>query len=449
MKQLPSNENNILITISNLTTTGGGVYYEIKDIIELYKNKSVYLLLTDANCINDVNSNVIEQLQEYGNLKLVFGQIESSGKINKLINEIKKINPCKIYHYVGHTNVYASAVIQSMFGKNICVFSFDHGFSLGLDNSSYDCYIAKRPMDYELLSKKYKKKVIFMPCWNKDKVKGNFYEPFKNHSQLITACAAARFYKLAQGEYNYTDLIVSLLKTTQGKHVHYGPIPDEELKNIHNKMSSLGISNDRFVHIPWADNMVASMYENNVDIFIEPFPVVSYKISLDVLSAGIPIFIHKDYVRMGITDFIYKEGLFWTDKDSFIKKLSNLDEKTLKKHSELSRDYYLKNHSLDVLSEYFTNEKMFKVPEHIDCWDCHLIDISNVSDLWPDLKRPSKFFGKKKQGNGIAKKLRFFKRMKLFVVFFALMLAQIPVIDLCLRKKQRNKLRKIAEDSWR
>ena len=124
---------------------------------------------------------------------------------------------------------FANAIIQSMYGKNICVFSFDHGFSLGLGNSSYDCYIAKRPMDYEILSKKYKEKVVCMPCWNKDKAGGNLYKPFKNHSRLITACAAARFYKLSDAKYCYIDLIISLLKATGGRHIlHYGPIPEGE-----------------------------------------------------------------------------------------------------------------------------------------------------------------------------------------------------------------------------
>ena len=190
-------------------------------------------------------------------------------------------------------------------------------------------------------------------------------------------------------------------------------------------MKNENVDHNQFFHIPWAENLVVSMTEHHVDIFIEPFPIVSYKITLDVLSAGIPIFVHKDFIRMGITDFIYPEYLFWTNEVDFMEKLVKLDKKILQKHSILSRNYFLNNHSLDVLVKYFLNEKMFKSPETVSCWDANLIDVSNISDFWPKTKQGFKSFRKDKM-----KKL-------------------LANIDLFIRKKRRVKLKELAEKLWR
>ncbi len=334
------------------------------------------------------------QLKEISNLTLLFGQKECEDRLNKLIKEIIQIQPVKIYHYCGHNNLHASCLIQSMYSKNICIFSFDHGFSLALDNTCYDTYITKRPMDYEILSKHYKDKVIYIPCWNEDKSKENKYIPFKNHNKLISATGAARFYKLATNK--YIELITDLLKTTNGKHIHYGPIDEASLTDIQNKLQEKNIPLENFIHIPWADNIAQSMIENNVDIFIEPFPIVSYKLTLEIHAAGIPTIIFKGNTRLTITDFIYDNPLTWQDSEEFIKRLSNIDAETLKEHSTLAREYYLKNHSIESLSSYFKEEKSIENIKKIAFYDSNIIDIRNtesilnIKPIWEIKKNQSK-----------------------------------------------------------
>ena len=162
-KTVTPNTQNIMISVSNLTTTGGGVYNEIKDIVSMYKDYNVYILWTDVDTPDKLDSVVKQQLEAFKNLTCVYGQSDTKNKLSNLCDKIIQIAPAKIYHYCGHNNVYLAALIQSMMSKNICVFSFDHGFSLGLDNTNYNTYITKRPMDYEILANKYHEKVIFMP----------------------------------------------------------------------------------------------------------------------------------------------------------------------------------------------------------------------------------------------------------------------------------------------
>lgn len=397
---LKAQKNNILITISNLTTSGGGVFYEIKDIMAMYKNQNIYLLLTDIDDYQDMNEDVLLQLKKFNNLTILFGQKEIENKLEKLVKHIIEIKPQKIYHYCGHNNLHAVSLIQSMYGKNICVFSFDHGFSLGLDNTSYDTYITKRPMDYEILSKHYDNKVIYIPCWNEDKIGERQYKAFNNHNKLVTACGAARFYKLNGA--GYIDLIINLLSKTEGKHYHYGPIEESELKIIKDKLSQNNIEHDKFVHIPWSNNITQSMIKNNVDIFIEPFPVVSYKLTLEVHSAGIPTIIKNGQTRLSITDFIYKEPISWNSSEEFIKTLSEIDSKTLENHSKLAREYYVKAHSIETISQYLKKEISFEHPETINFYDNKLIDVKNIESIlkikpiWETRKIPPKVRPQKK-----------------------------------------------------
>ena len=376
---LQPNENNILITISNLTTKGGGVYYEIKDIINIYSDKQIFLLLTEINDLNELDEEVKKQLNDIKNLTILCGQKNNDNKIDNLTKKIIKIRPSKIYHYLGHNNVYAATQVQSAFGKNICIFSFDHGFSLGLDNTSYNTYITKRIMDYEILSKHYKDKVIYIPCWQKDRTDSNNYIPFNNHNKLITATGAARYYKLSGDE--YIENITELLKETKGKHYHYGPIDETELNKIKEIMNAKGIEENKFINITWSDNIGKSMLDNNIDIFIEPFPIVSYKLTLEMHATGIPTFTKRGNTRLAITDFIYENPLQWETKDEFITTLANITKEMLEKHSKLAREYYLNNHSYKSLEEYFLNERYFKLPKHLPFYDNKLIDIRNIENL--------------------------------------------------------------------
>ena len=451
------NPNNIMIAVSNLTTTGGGVYHEIKDIINMYADYNVYLLWTDVDGPDKLDNKVKQQLESFKNLTCIYGQAKTTNKLSNLCDKIIQIAPAKIYHYCGHNNVFLSALIQSMLSKNICIFSFDHGFSLGLDNTNYNTYIAKRPMDYEILANEYGAKVIFMPCWNPDKIGCNRYKPFNGHSALVTACAAARYYKLSSGNYGYIYNVIRLLKRTGGKHIHYGPIPDTELKSIYTQLAANGLPQDCFINIPWAENLSESMYNECVDVFIEPFPTVSYKITLDVLSAGIPVITHKSYMRMGITDFIYPNHMEWSNVDEFIDILSNVTSSQLSEYSKLSREYYEQNHMPSVLSKYFTTETSFKTPEKIPFYDSKLIDISQISNLLNVEigKEHLQFVDNKtiaieriyetKPKTKVGKFLRhlgFKQRYKEMFYGLCLIVAQIPIVDLLIRSEKRQKLLK-------
>ncbi len=228
LKKEEKYNNTIAIFISALTQSGGGIFYEILDILNIYGdkvNKKIYFTDVEESSLDLFVKNKLATCQ---NLTVKF-LIQKGVKRNlsNVFGELIKEKISKAYFYKGHNNIFLNSLNQSgIFEKNICVFSFDHGFSLGLDNTSYTTYITKRIVDYQVLSKYYSEKVIFIPCWNEDKRHGDQIPYNPSDKVVITACAAARYYKLENGHIDYIDLLIDSIKKTGGHHIHYGTIPD-------------------------------------------------------------------------------------------------------------------------------------------------------------------------------------------------------------------------------
>lgn len=381
------NENNICIIIGLLNPQGGGIFSEINELIEILKDKNIYLILT-----GEYNNEVLKKklddgikiLQKHSNLNIVLPPPNVKTKYSWLREKIAEISPYRCYYYCSHNDVYGATLPQSG-TKNIVLFSFDHGYSCGISNPFHNNIIAKRKVDYILLKKKFKDKVIFIPTWENMPKGCETYEyiPFYEHSELITASGAARSYKIdGIKPYRYLDYIVELLDKTGGIHYHFGPLSQEFIKEIEEKLVLKGISKDRFINIIWSDNIPLDLLKKHVDVFLEPFPVVSYKLTLLVESVGIPVISKKGQTRINTVDFVPADSLFWKDQEDFLNILSNLDESKLKEYSFKNKKYFLENHSTEVVKNLLVQNIGIEIIEDIDYVDNLPIDIMQVSNIF-------------------------------------------------------------------
>lgn len=380
-------ENNLCIIIGLLNPHGGGIFSEIKELIDIYKEKEIYLILT-GECSNEILKKQlddgIEILQKYPNLNIVLPPQNVKTKYSWLREKVTEISPYRCYYYCSHNDVYGATLPQSG-TENIVLFSFDHGYSCGISNPLHNNIIAKRKVDYILLKKKFKDKVIFIPTWeNMPKDCESYkYIPFYEHTKLITASGAARSYKIEGIEpYKYLDYIVELLNNTGGIHYHFGPLSNEFIDELDKKLELKGISKDHFINITWSDNIPLDLLRKHVDVFIEPFPVVSYKLTLLVESVGIPVISKKGHTRINIVDFVPENSMFWKDQEEFIKILSSLDEGALQEYSSKSLKYFLENHSIDIVKKLLLQNVGLDVTENINYVDNIAIDIMQVSNIF-------------------------------------------------------------------
>ena len=373
--KIPQN-NRVMITTAYLNKTGGGIYREIMDLIDINSDKEVYLLLTDVADKNGLQDGVAEDLQKFEKFLKIIYCGEFNNDLEKMFKNIIDTNPSCIYHYCGHNNVIAAALIQKGLAKNVSIFSIDHGFSLTLDNSAIDTFIVKTPNQYQLLNKHYPQRVVYVPLWEAPlKLEGS-YKPFNNHENLITSTAAARFYKFEGGICEYGDFICKILEQTKGKHIHYGNIPKEKLAEIKQKLADYNISQDDFVHIEWAPCLAQSLYDNNVDIFIAPFPVTSGKILVQLEGAGIPVICYDGDTRIECNDFVSPDALYWRDVDKFLETIKGLDAEKLMQISKKEKEFFDFYNDLNKTKENIkTQTSYLPIPNPSYFYDNRIIDI--------------------------------------------------------------------------
>lgn len=383
--QITADFTRVAIIEGILNPSGGGIFAEIEQLIDAFKEKNIYLFVTNMQEIPPETNQI---LQKHSNLTLVFPPKEISSRLDWFRKRFVEISPARCYCYCSHHDVIGPALIERGVCENLALFSFDHGYLCGISNSALNALIAKRSVDYYLLSKSFPQKDISMiPAWSSGVTDCEeiSYTPFAQHERLITASGAARFYKVdGRPPFRYLDMVLQLLQKTKGKHYHFGPIPEEITQEIKQKLEGMGISEDCFIHIPWAENLPKALLQNHVDIFIEPFPVVSYKISMDVLSAGIPIIAKKSLRRMETTDFLPSDSLFWGSVEEFVSLLDGLKKEELEILSQQAKHYFEENHSKQVVEKYIRNNKSMMPKEtfHSIFLDDRMLDIAESLPLF-------------------------------------------------------------------
>ena len=352
-KRKISRSDNVLIITPSLDARKGGIYQEILDIIELNSDSKVTIMVTDYADFSsfEYSERIIEDTK---GSNVIFGKKGSSHKpLKELFLHIKAVNPDTIYTYYGHDDVICSALNRSEFcQKSVNLFSIDHGFCFGLNNSSNDYYITKRPTDYHMLKPHFGKKVIYIPVLQRPiDMKGSF-KPFKCFPKITTSCIAARPYKLGNFE-NYISMVAEVLKSTNSRHIHVGPLDDSMLQSVKQIFRQEKVSLDKFVHVKWLESLAQGLLDLGVDIFIQPQGTLSYKIAVEAMMAGIPMAYNKSSSRMRCCDFAYVDALCYADTEELVQSLSQFDTSTLLKHSINSKEQFSRYHNIDRLRNYY------------------------------------------------------------------------------------------------
>lgn len=380
--QTVANDDTILLLCGKLVPHGGGIFKEIIEIIQMYEDKDFHVLLTDCN---EVSDEVIEELSKAGCRNVHYAPEGCDSALKFYLDTLVTISPKKVYFYAAHDNPYVPALLQSGVAKNILIFSFDHGYICGLDNPNTDVVIAKRASDYNLLKTHFGDRAILVPTWSMhvSHEKQQKYSPYKSHKNLITASAAARYYKVdGSGKNSYVRLISELLSKTKGTHYHFGVIPDDKKEMINEILSEYGVPKSSFINIEWVDSLQEAMLENEIDVFVEPFPTISYKISLDVMSVGVPIIGYDGTTRLKNLDFLYDGYMKWKTPEEFINTLLNANDVLLLDQSRKAVEYYNAYHDVEVVKPYFVNEKNFDYPNKRDCTDNVFGNITEFKQLY-------------------------------------------------------------------
>ena len=350
--QTATNNDSLCIFVSVLKPQGGGIFAEIKELAKMYADKNVFIFQTDAGGFSE---EAIEAMSDLSNVSLETYPENEQAPLAWMSKKMAQIAPYRAYYYCSHADVLSQAVMASGACENIALFSFDHGYVVGLHNPNLTSIVAKRPVDYKLLSHDYAHKLLYIPAWSNghkldDESK---YEPLRAHDHIVTASGAARFYKIdGAAPYRYIDIIPQLLAETDGLHYHFGPISDSAKSQIIQALNTRNLPIERFVHVEWSSDIVGDLQKYGVDLFIEPFPTVSYKLTLEVLSAGIPVAAWQALKRMQITDFVPSDSIYWKNVDELICQVRSLTKEKLTELSNSAKAYYKHYHAFNVVRSH-------------------------------------------------------------------------------------------------
>jgi hypothetical protein len=284
---------------------------------------------------------------------------------------------------------------------------YDHGTSLAISNSSISRYIAKNHSYFYTLKSLYSKNKVDIvpPSFNMEDALKDCYVPFKGHKKLITSSASARSYKFeTQYTHQYCKIIAQILKVTNGRHYHYGPISSEYRGKINSELLKLGVKIERFVNIEWEKEFSKSLLDNKVDVFLSSFPISSARIAIEVNSLGIPIVGHESLNRLfSISHFISPDNFYWEDGDDLFSIFNKIDKNILLQKSKAIKEYVRKNNSMDYVGNMLVNGGSVKfLKENMSHKSFVNIDIGGFVDLGSFLKHFAELQAvlKDKKGSG-------------------------------------------------
>lgn len=184
-------------------------------------------------------------------------------------------------------------------------------------------------------------KLIYIPLLKKGRIRLNI-EDYVNQN-IVTASCMSVVYKINDNyKYKYIDVIPEILKITKGKHIHIGAIEPSQESFIRNKIKEYNLEDKSFCIIRHTDHLAKFLLDNNVDIFIDTFPVGGGLAKVEAMQAGKKIILHKNmysYLYNAI-DRLYDNVFSWEKPEDLYEHLSNVNYINIKKEGEISRQFY-------------------------------------------------------------------------------------------------------------
>lgn len=153
-------------------------------------------------------------------------------------------------------------------------------------------------------------------------------------------------------QHQYMDLIGLMLKSTGGRHVHIGPLNDEQLQRMQRSLQAHGIKDSRLTHVPWVSSVSRALIEHGVDLYMTSFPYGGGKAQVEAMATGLPVLVHKNYRSRFLSgiDIGYPGTMAWADAVELQDILSNLTVELMREHAAVARAHFERHHSEEALA---------------------------------------------------------------------------------------------------
>lgn len=347
----PDSSSDVAVYIASKLQASGGHTAAMLDVIRLSPKRRSIILVTGVCGRTDYQA-IKRRLGEVSGVELI--KVPPGGHLQKLTwiqVYLQKIKPSMVWLFNHHQDSVAIAAVQPNRGYHLNYYHHGDdrlclGVCLGF-GSHYDI----SPINYSrcreyvgLQNNKY------LPLTATDflVVTGTFE---KESAGLVT-CTAAGFNKV-EVDYvvQYVDVIPRLLSITGGRHIHIGRLTLIARWRIRRLMRHLGVPSKSFVYIPHVHSVWRALQEHQVDLYIASFPYGGGKTMVEVMGAGVPIIIHRNITdrMIGGLDMVYDGAPSWCGPEELYQLLTQVDHQFIHKHGNLSRAWYVKFHSPEII----------------------------------------------------------------------------------------------------
>ncbi len=161
-----------------------------------------------------------------------------------------------------------------------------------------------------------------------------------------------------RGDLAFPAVICRVLATTQGRHLHIGPVSPTFRRKAATALRRAGIDPDRLVFLGEIGAVSATLAAEKVDLFLASFPVGGNLSLVEAAAAGVPVAIRDPGPAKGADaaaaryasgfDFRPPQALHWTDPPSLQKLLENWPgPEALQEMTEAAQDWARHRHSPD------------------------------------------------------------------------------------------------------
>lgn len=159
---------------------------------------------------------------------------------------------------------------------------------------------------------------------------------------LVTALSGSGT-KVFQGStHDYSDAVATILAAGASRHVHIGPLESRQHETIASAITAVGGDPTRFVHLPFVTSLSDALISEQVDIFINTWPIGGARAVVESMAAGVPIVWHSphetlDRLRLRTA---YPGAALWRDLPGLGDLLRRADAAWLAAQSQAARSHY-------------------------------------------------------------------------------------------------------------
>lgn len=383
------NDDMIAFIVPGFIINSGGILGHILVLIDIFLEAGKEIHFFSTGLVPDAKTIFNKLFHDKKNVHFTeYPDIDQLGydtiyqeNISYLTQAIYSLAPQKLFCYLGHNDLVASAITQKGIAKEIILdFVYDHGFINGICSSAVDTILVhnliyKKMIQLSHQIPSHRIKVILPTC---PPYQGPCYTARKPKI-TNTATASIRPTKIENDFiYPYADVIANVLSHTKGKHYHFGMLSEWYINTIRNNLEELHIDPNNFVHIPFATTFVEDTIGYEIDLFISSFPIHSAITTIKLTSAGIPIVDYKGINHTQRGDLIHAGILTWQHPEELYTLINSLSYQELEEVSDKQYEFYLQYNELSIIKQYYLD--MDSIPD-IDIRDndfaYHVIDLSH------------------------------------------------------------------------